>query len=196
MTATDCCQQGHPYTPENTRIVTGGFRQCRACDKARAQAKRDSERGDRPKFQRDKIDVCFRGHKMEGENLYIYDTKHGEQRRCRACEEFRRKERIVRAEKVAPTQTHCLRGHALEGDNVSYRPDGYYNCKKCAIFRTMQHKNANYDEVLDQKTRNRRRGKDLVLEAAKARILAIYAEDLTDDELIIRLRGALPPAEA
>lgn len=196
MTAIDCCKEGHPYTLENTRVTKQGWRQCRACDKAKAQAKRDADCGDRPKFKKKELDAeCFRGHKMEGDNLYLYDTKWGQQRRCRACEEVRRQEKIAGGEKVEPTQTHCLRGHELTPDNISYKADGYSVCKQCAVARTMKHKNANYDEVLDRKQRNRRAAKDTVLEDAKQKILAIYRADLDDDELIRLLRNALPPAE-
>ena len=198
MTATNACKLGHEYTPENLRIVTirgKETRQCRQCDKDRAQAKRDRLRGDKVKCAKPLKEQCFRGHPLEGDNLYLYETKWGPQRRCRACEEVRRQGRITSGQTVAPTKTHCLRGHPLEGDNVSYRADGFAVCKACLVVRTMKHKNANYDEVLDAKARNRRAAKDAALEAAKARILAIYAEPLDDDELIRRLREALPPAE-
>lgn len=63
------------------------------------------------------------------------------------------------------------------------------------MIRTMKHKNANYDKVLHDKRRNRRRGKDEIAEAAKIEILAIYAMDLEDEELFLRLMYAIPPAE-
>jgi hypothetical protein len=201
MIATDTCAKGHPYTEENLRIVTirgKQTRQCRQCDKDRAQSKRDRLRGDRPKFKKQHLaDECFRGHKLEGDNLYFYDTPSGKQRRCRACEEVRRLDRISTGATVQPTQTHCLRGHAMEGNNVSYRSDGFAVCKQCAVARTMKHKNANYEEVLERKKLNRGKHKDAACEAAKILILAVYAEaeDLDDDELIRRLKAALPPAE-
>jgi hypothetical protein len=206
MTATETfadkietCRKGHPYTEENTRWVEvrgQRSRQCRQCDKDRAQAKRDRLRGDAPKFKKKHLaEECFRGHPLEGDNLYWYDTKWGKQRRCRACDEFRRLERIGQATTVQPTKTHCVNGHALEGDNLSFNTEGYAVCLACSLARTMKHKNANYDAVLEGNRRNRRRAKDETAEAAKIEILKIYAEDLTDDELILRLRAALPPAE-
>lgn len=171
-------------------------RQCRQCDKDRAQKKRDGLRGDRPKFKKTSlIEECFRGHKMEGENLYFYETKWGRQRRCRACQDIRRLGRIEDGNVTQPTQTHCMRGHALEDDNLSFSPEGYSVCKACSVIRTMKHKNANYDKVLHDKRRNRRRGKDEIAEAAKIEILAIYAMDLEDEELFLRLMYAIPPAE-
>jgi hypothetical protein len=35
------CANGHAFTEENTRIRVGGSRQCRTCDKLRAQTYRD-----------------------------------------------------------------------------------------------------------------------------------------------------------
>jgi hypothetical protein len=198
MTATEFCPNGHPY-PQYLRVVTirgKEFSQCRECDRIRAKEKRDLLRGDRPKFKKKKlIEECFRGHPMEGENLYFYETKWGTQRRCRACQDLRHQEKIQSGDRIDPTKSHCLRGHAMEGENVSYNVAGYAVCKQCAVFRTMTYKNANYDEVLESKRRNRRARKDGVNDVAKARILAIYAENLPDDELIRRLREVMPPPE-
>ena len=80
MTATNACKLGHEYTPENLRIVTirgKETRQCRQCDKDRAQAKRDRLRGDKVKCARPLKEQCFRGHPLEGDNLYLYETKWG-----------------------------------------------------------------------------------------------------------------------
>ncbi len=197
---TDCCGRGHPYTPENLRIVTirgAQVRQCRECDKQRAQVRRDIQRGDRPKFKKVKlIDVCFREHPMSGDNLYYYETANGRQRRCRACEDVRRKERIAKGETVQPTKTHCLRGHAMEGDNLSFRLDGYPVCLKCQLTRTTKHKNYNYDEVLERKRLNRAQRKAGIIDTSGDELRAILAEQLPEDELVAKIRAALPPPEA
>ena len=87
------CVNGHEYTIESTRVLKNGMRQCRICDKGRAQAARDAARGDKPKFKKTKLAThCKRGHPLEGDNLYFYDTKWGKQRACRACREERKKE--------------------------------------------------------------------------------------------------------
>lgn len=199
MTATESCAKGHPYTEENLRIVTvrgKQTRQCRQCDKERAQAKRDRLRGDKKKFARTLAEKCFRGHLLEGENLYYYETKtDGRQRQCRACQEIRRQERIAAGATVQPTKSHCVNGHALEGYNLSFNIEGYAVCLACSLAATMRHKEANYEHVMEGKRRNRRAAKDTVLESAWKDIVAIYAEDLDDDVLIRRLRAALPPAE-
>ena len=198
MTAIDACRKGHAYTEENTRWVEvrgQRSRQCRQCDKDRAQAKRDRLRGDKRKFARTLAEECFRGHKLEGDNLYFYTQDGLQQRRCRECDEVRRQERIARGETVQPTKTHCIHGHALEGDNISFTPEGFARCLKCSLAATLRHKAANYESVLDGKRRNRRVGKDLVAQSAWVGILEIYAMDIPDDELIARLREALPPAE-
>lgn len=199
MTATESCAKGHPYTEENLRIVTvrgKQTRQCRQCDKERAQAKRDRLRGDKKKFARTLAEKCFRGHLLEGENLYYYETKEwGRQRRCRSCDEIRRHERVARGETVQPTKEFCINDHPLSGDNISFTPEGFARCKLCSLAATMRHKEANYEHVMEGKRRNRRAAKDTVLESAWKDIVAIYAEDLDDDVLIRRLRAALPPAE-
>ena len=199
MTAIETCAKGHPYTEENLRIATirgKQYKQCRQCDKESAQKRRDTARGDKKKFARTLQEKCFRGHPLEGDNVYYYDSKtDGRQRRCRACQELRRQERVAAGgATVQPTKSHCVNGHALEGDNLSFNTEGYAVCLSCSLAATMRHKEANYEHVLEGKRRNRRAAKDTVLESAWKDIVAIYAEDLDDDVLIRRLRGALPPA--
>lgn len=38
------CVNGHEFTEDNTRIRVNGCRSCRACDRERAQAKRDAQK--------------------------------------------------------------------------------------------------------------------------------------------------------
>ena len=55
---------------------------------------------DRAKFKKDpalRKTHCLRGHALEGDNLYWYDTKWGKQARCRACQEQRNYEHRERA---------------------------------------------------------------------------------------------------
>lgn len=202
MTATsgiaEACRKGHEYTEENTRWVEvkgQRSRQCRQCDKDRAQAKRDRLRGDKRKFARTLAEECFRGHKLEGDNLYFYMQDGLQQRRCRACQEFRRQEHAAGGVTVQPTKSHCVNGHPLEGDNLSFTPDGYGRCLACSLASVMKHKNANYGAVLEGKRRNRRAQKDEIAETAKLRILDIYKQPLSDNELLTALRAVLPPVE-
>lgn len=199
MTATETCRKGHPYTEENTRWVEvrgHKSRQCRQCDKDRAQAKRDRLRGDKRKFSRPLAEKCFRGHTLEGDNLYFYETEWGTQRRCRACDVVRREERADRGETVQPKKTHCIHGHALEGNNLSFTPEGYARCLKCALEATLRHKAANYEHVLAGKRKYRRAAKDTAAEAAWALMVSVFAEDLSDEDLISKLQSVLPPAES
>lgn len=85
----DCCARGHKYTFESTRMTKRG-RECRICDKDDHQVARDVDRGDRPKHKKKHLAThCKRGHALEGENLYFYDTPWGQQRRCVACQKLR-----------------------------------------------------------------------------------------------------------
>lgn len=87
------CAAGHEYSIESTRVLTNGMRQCRVCDKIRAQQRRDDKRV-RPKFKKDPTKFkthCIRGHALEGENLYTYDSPWGPQTRCRECQRMRNK---------------------------------------------------------------------------------------------------------
>lgn len=82
------CPQGHEYTPENTYIVPKtGYRQCIACRKARAEARRT-----RP-HPRDR-NRCPLGHAYSGKN-------NQGRRICRecnraACREYRRRRKAKR----------------------------------------------------------------------------------------------------
>lgn len=204
MTAIDAhvtpetCRKGHPYTEENTRWVEvrgQRSRQCRQCDKDRTQAKRDRLRGDKRKFARTLAEECFRGHKLEGDNLYFYMQNGLQQRRCRACQEFRRQEHASAGITVQPTKSHCINGHPMEGDNLSFNTEGYSVCLACSLAATLRHKAANYDAVLERKRKNRHNNKNAALNVAWVQILSVYAEDLDALELVARLRSILPPAE-
>lgn len=90
----NCCAAGHPYTAESTRVLNSGFRQCRICDRIRAQARRDAKHPDRPKFKKDPATFkthCLRGHALDGpeSSVYMMQTKWGPQRRCRLCDRER-----------------------------------------------------------------------------------------------------------
>jgi hypothetical protein len=90
----DCCAAGHPYTPENTRINVRGHRECRACDRIKAQSHRDAKRI-RPKHKKDPAKFkkeCLRGHALTADNVLFYKTKWGVQKRCRECCHIRQKE--------------------------------------------------------------------------------------------------------
>ncbi len=138
----DHCAAGHPYTIESTRVLPNGFRQCRVCDKIRAQTKRDAERV-RPKFAKDPAKFkthCFRNHLLEGENIRMVSSPTGPQRCCLRCEEirqefYRERDASGAVDAVNPDRflnTHCKRGHPMEGDNVYLHPDGIRrSCKAC-----------------------------------------------------------------
>lgn len=147
----DTCQAGHPYTIESTRIVKGGSRQCRICDKIRAQEKRDALRV-RPKYAKDPVKLkthCFRGHPLEGDNVRMVPSPTGPQKCCLACEKIRLdwyRDRDEYGYLDPPTAIQmptdrCKRGHLMEGDNVYFHSDGTRrSCKACRALFTKKGK--------------------------------------------------------
>lgn len=73
------CKNGHEFTPENTN-TTGAKRQCRTCNRERAAAWYEANKGQRQLSNRDKTH-CKRGHEFTPENTM--QRKNG--RECRAC---------------------------------------------------------------------------------------------------------------
>ncbi len=118
----DCCAAGHPYTIESLRF-TRGLRQCRICDKIKAQARRDTVRAlPRPVRDHAKVkDRCFRGHILEGDNIRIVQFANGPRRVCLHCEEMRN----------GIYHGRCKRGQLKQGDNVYLRSDGRHECLAC-----------------------------------------------------------------
>jgi hypothetical protein len=101
----DVCAAGHPYTEESTRIVKGGFRQCRICDRIRQQQYRDEAHPDRQKFKKDPAKLkthCLRGHPYTGDHVYFVQTKWGPQRRCRLCDRIREQDFRNRKKELDP----------------------------------------------------------------------------------------------
>lgn len=204
------CRAGHLYTIESLRLLKSGHRQCRICDKIKAQKKRDAQRT-RAKFAKDpaKLKVeCVRGHSlMDESNIRWIDTPWGKQKQCIQCGKDRRAEsrenfkKIVAGEEPARKPSHlqkevCKNGHAMEGENLYIGPDGYTRgCKACRLANVKKHQEANKEEYLKRRRELRQQKKATKDEAAWKDIVAIYAEDLDDDVLIRRLRAALPPAE-
>ena len=131
----ETCPVGHPFSGDNLRTLPNGARQCRACDRIKAQNKRDRLRT-RPKFAKDPEKFktkCFRDHDLTDEsNIRWVDSKTGKQRVCLACEEIRLAAYKV-GKKAAPLPTDkCKRGHPMEGDNVYLHPDGVRrSCRAC-----------------------------------------------------------------
>jgi hypothetical protein len=69
------CKHGHPFDESNTRIVSGGHRQCRTCYQERL------ERARRGNWNARKTH-CKRGHPFDEVNTLISDRGH---RQCRIC---------------------------------------------------------------------------------------------------------------
>jgi hypothetical protein len=189
--STDCCRKGHPYTPENTRIVAvKGLeqRQCRECDKQRAQAKRDRLRGERPKFRRKLQERCLNGHELSGDNLYYYETKnHGRQRRCRVCQTLREQGYIDRQETVQPKKEFCINGHRLEGDNLSFAPNGYAVCRKCRLESAQRWQADNREKHLESKQRVHEKDRRTRAAALKAALIALSERRLEPDSKMAEL---------
>lgn len=175
----ECCDYGHPYTVANTRIVGNATRQCRECDRIKAQSIRDREHPDRPKHAKDPEKFkthCKMDHLLSGDNIRMVDSPSGPQKRCIACEKLRREKYKNRGIKIQPTRTHCIHGHALEGDNLAFNPEGYPRCRQCSLDVTNRYNATHRERYLEGKKRNRERHKN---------------EGILDNE---RLRAALPPA--
>lgn len=80
--ASQCCRNGHEFTPENTARNMRGDRRCRAC--ARDQKRRERSSRIRPSQVRVLPRFCARGHEYTPENTGV-NKKNGS-RRCRACD--------------------------------------------------------------------------------------------------------------
>lgn len=195
----DSCRKGHPWTPENTRIsVIRGreTKQCRQCDKTAAQSRRDAARGDRPKGRvYTRKDLCSRGHPMEGDNVYWYETKaDGRQRRCRACQEDRRQGYIAEGETVQPSKEECVNGHPMEGGNLFFGPTGHALCRACAVAATQRWQRKNRQEYLNSR-RGRRRQESKQAYAVLANLIRdAYASTQTEEELLDRLSALVDAA--
>lgn len=194
MTSSDTCKKGHLYTGENTRMVTirgQQSRQCRACDAARAQTKRDSLRGDRPKGRvYTKKEICFRGHPLEGDNLYFYESKKdGPQRRCRACQKIRDEEYRQDGETVQPLHELCANGHPMEGDNLFFRTNGFSACRRCALEATQRWQQKNRDEYLNSRRARKRQESKVGYEDLWAMTVEIFLMEISDDDKIDRLKN-------
>lgn len=200
------CKNGHEYTAENTRVVNGGSRQCRACDKAKAQAKRDADRGDKPKFFKPRQPKCKRGHLMEGENVkWVTDPWGKPQRQCRACEKlrnegYRKHIELVRTGEAEPKEAGprqrelCKYGHPMEGDNVYIRPDGTgRQCATCRLMYVKQYNARNPEAVANRKSNAYRDQRLVEFKAIKREILRLRGtmsdRELALPELVKILKG-------
>lgn len=77
------CRHGHPFTPENTRVLANGERACRECKRISSRARRartSQALGRKP--APGKRTHCPRGHAYDAANTSF--TKVGT-RRCKAC---------------------------------------------------------------------------------------------------------------
>lgn len=82
------CRQGHEFTPENTRVNSIGRRRCRTCERI------VESRRVRPKKERPRLEQCKRGHAFDAANTITEIKPNGTpHRRCRACHNYRQKER-------------------------------------------------------------------------------------------------------
>jgi hypothetical protein len=208
------CKAGHPYTSENKRVVVirgKEYTQCRACDKARAQEKRDRLRGDKPKFKKDPATLktkCIREHDLTDEaNFKWVKTPWGDQKQCRLCTKVRQGNYRERFEAIAagladpvpasPRQREvCKRGHRMEGENVQIRADGSGRvCRKCAVIRARDHQDKNRAAYLEYKAELRRQRLQFQSEALKKAIIRLRGEGLEFQEMLAKLRVLLTSTE-
>ncbi len=202
----DHCQAGHPYTIENTRIVKDGTRQCRLCDKTRAQGRRDAVRV-RPKHAKDPAKLkshCKRGHLLEGDNIKMMDSPWGQYRHCIVCDQIRAekyKQRYAMAVagtlpefiKPGPRQKDvCTNGHPMEGDNLYIRPDGTgRSCRACRLDLVKRYQANNREQYLTRRKELRSAAKSVRDESLYTTLVALLKSDLDDDTLISELKQVL-----
>lgn len=74
------CPSGHEYSPENLYCTKEGWRQCRACRKAR-QVARDAAAKKWCVHPNLLKTHCPKGHPYTGSNLYVYNNE----RFCKTC---------------------------------------------------------------------------------------------------------------
>lgn len=94
------CQNGHEFNEENTRYNTNGKRTCRICNNGWQKKKLARIREANPIPEKTH---CISGHPLSGDNLYLYKTKTGQGRGCRACRNkaARKRNRITFTERKA-----------------------------------------------------------------------------------------------
>lgn len=185
------CKNGHLMTIKNTRIVTGGARQCRQCDKERAQAKRDRLRGDKPKFKKDPATFkaeCKRGHSLTDEaNINWIDTPWGKQKQCKACMPVRRQNKRVLFQAIAagtvapiaPSLRHkdfCKYGHPMEGENLYISPGGERGCKACRLAAVKRSQSNDHDAHLEYRAELRKQERIRKAETVKAAVIRLRGE--------------------
>lgn len=151
---------------------------------------------------------------MEGDNVYLHDgrrtcmacrsmqfTLNGAQKRFKLAPESADAPTLKNEGVPLPTKTHCKNGHAMEGDNLYMKPDGTgFGCAACHLAAVKRYQANNREGYLSRRKELRREKIDAQKavsnasdEALKTRIVALYAENLPDDELIRRLREVIPP---
>lgn len=132
----NCCQKGHPYTPETTIHSTNGRRQCRICA---STSRRRLYQLTHAKGKRE-ITQCKYGHEFTAENTYHYTTPvGGPGRGCRICRNRQRQLGTILARKkfaeslhlVKPKNTHCFNGHCYEEVGWKVEPTGTVKCRQC-----------------------------------------------------------------
>ena len=104
MKARETCKRGHLWTPENTRITTGGVRHCKTCTNE-AMVRWRAVRGMGGHGHANLLKThCPQGHEYNVENTRYTPSGH---RLCRACNRaqyFKHKDRRA-ADKSARTST-------------------------------------------------------------------------------------------
>lgn len=80
------CRNGHEYKPED--VFGDGSRTCSACLEAR-RAKRPNHGGKRHWERELARQFCPAGHPYIPENMYVYKTRTGSNRKCKTCTKAR-----------------------------------------------------------------------------------------------------------
>lgn len=132
------CPNGHPYTPENTRLYRGN-RYCLACQEIRLRQAAALTKPATPATH------CRRGHEYTPENTRQYPNG----RICKTCEVERKRqarEEYRAANPVVPV-THCIHGHEFTPENTRYKANGTRRCNACARERMREVRKRKREQV-------------------------------------------------
>lgn len=87
------CNNGHEYTPENTRITKAGARLCRTCRRITSRAEKAKVRAGKPDLSYANKTHCKHGHPFDVVNTHFASNGR---RSCRTCGRIRARNKYRR----------------------------------------------------------------------------------------------------
>jgi len=135
--------------------VPSGLNVCHSCDnppccnpahlRVDTQSGNIRERDQKRRGRNSRKTHCPEGHEFSEENTIITAAGARSCRQCRAAFEAKRREdeaftarqreyiKEWRSKPVTENRTHCKRGHELTVENAYVKPNGYLECRTCAL---------------------------------------------------------------